>query len=184
LATRGLTLGRIVGFRTRTAEVTVRVASGHPERWKDVERVHLVERGGEDDPSRSLRKVLGARWYGDRLLLSLEGVEDASEAARLAGAVIEIPADQVPDPGEGRFYLAHVLGAEVVDRRAGAIGKVQDILETKGVDLLSVLTPDGREVLVPMAPEILLAVDVDRGVVEVALPEGLLDLDRAPGEPR
>lgn len=184
MASRGLTLGRIIGFRTRTAEVAIRVASGHPERWTKVEQVFLVASGERDGGSRKLRKVRSARCYGNRLVLALDGIDDPSEAARLKGALVEVPADQVPDPGEGVFYLAHVVGATVVDRRLGEIGIVEDVIETGGVDLLSVRTPDRREVLIPMAPEILIEVDVEGGIARVDLPEGLLDLDRPAGESR
>jgi ribosomal 30S subunit maturation factor RimM len=52
---------------------------------------------------------------------------------------------------------------------------VTEVLKTGGVEVLLIAGPE-REHMVPMADEICVEVDVERKVIRVDPPEGLLDL--------
>ena len=56
------------------------------------------------------------------------------------------------------------------------IGHVDDVLATPGTDLLGVRGADGRQHLIPMAAEIVLAISESEGRITVRVPQGLLDL--------
>lgn len=167
-----LPVGRIAGFRGTRGELTVRVPSGVAERWTALRRVWVGKPGGalEPDP----RDIEASRAYRDRLVLKLRGVENASEAEKLVGFWVFADGRDVPRLPEGTYYVARLVGLEVVDEKAGRLGRVEDVIETGGVDLLVVRRDGGAEVLVPLARSIVLAVDEDEGSIRVRLPEGLL----------
>ena len=156
--------------------MTVRVASGEADRWKDVRRVLLADRQG--DAGRGY-DVENARAYGDRLVLKLRGVSDAGEAAALEGHLVLVPAADVPELQNGTFWVSRLVGFRVVDERGEVLGTLDDVVETGGTDLLQVRGQDGEEILVPMAREIVLEIRDDAATIVVRLPEGLRDLNRS-----
>ena len=165
--TDALPLGRVAGHRGAHGELTIRVASGDGARWTQLQEILL--------DGRSYR-VEQARAYGDRLVLKLFGVADASAAAGLKGLEAAAPAGEVPILPEGRYWVSRLLGARVADEARGDLGLVTDVVETGGADLLLVREDSGRERLVPLAREIVLEIDEAAGRISVRLPEGLFEL--------
>ena len=54
---------------------------------------------------------------------------------------------------------------------------MSSIIENPGQALIAVARPDGSgETLIPVVDEFIRAVDVDERLIEVGVPEGLLDL--------
>lgn len=174
-----MVIGRVGNFRGRDGELTVRVASGAADRWTGLRRVGLrfpVESGDE-----ARFEVESARAYGDRLVLKLRGVDNATAAADLRGRFVVAPSEDVPELPRGTHYAARLVGLPVEDALTGPVGRIVDVLATGGADVLVVEAQDGSEVLIPFAKEITVRVDAERVVVR--MPEGLLDLNRGQGEP-
>ena len=79
----------------------------------------------------------------------------------------------------GSFYLEELVGCRVVEQASGAeLGRVREVLPTGGTDLLAVDTPEGKELLIPLAEEFCLRVAPEEKLIQVILPEGLRDLNR------
>lgn len=172
----GLVLGRVTGHRGGSGELTVRVASGDAARWTGLRRVVLVAAGVESE-----REIESARAYRDRLVLKLEGVDDANAAEGLRGNVVKTLPDDVPELPEGRYWLDDLVGREVVDRNAGRLGRVVDVIETGGGEVLVVAPADGEdddEILIPLVRQFVLGVDGDTGEIRTDAPSDLLALNR------
>ena len=97
------------------------------------------------------------------------------EAGMLVGCHCLIPRDSIDDsvfreaPGMWEDWT-------VVDAAVGEVGQVVGFVDNPGQALLEVQRPDGSTALVPVVDEIVREVDVEAGMVHVALPQGLLDL--------
>lgn len=99
-----------------------------------------------------------------------------SDAEKLVGLEVRIPlAERAPLPG-GSYYVTDLIGCEVREEGA-AIGVVRDVEFTGGTPLLAVDSPQG-EVLIPLADEICVHVDLAARRIDVVLPEGLRELNR------
>ena len=55
----------------------------------------------------------------------------------------------------------------------GVLGRVIDVFELPGQNVLSVRLSDGREVMIPAIPEFLNDIDMDRQTVTVSVIEGM-----------
>lgn len=166
-------LGRVSGPRGRSGEITVRVVSGHADRWTELQTVE-IERESEVET----HEVESARAYRDRLVLKLRGVDDTGAAVALKGARVLAPEGQVPELPPGVHYAAWLVGLRVRDEEGAPLGVVADVMETAANDLLVVEHPDGHEWLVPMVNAVVVEIREDTGEVIVRPPEGLLDLNR------
>jgi len=151
----------------------VRVYRGGAARWTEIRRVWI----GDGDRA-GFRVVQRARAYDDRLVLKLEGVDDASAAAGLRGWPVAVAAEDAPALEEGEHYSALLVGLQVIDEHGGTVGRVTDVMPTGGADLLVVEGSTGGEILIPFAPGIVEHVDEAEGVIRIRPPEGLLELNR------
>jgi 16S rRNA processing protein RimM len=164
--------------------MTVKVASGEAARWTGLTAVFAgapaVDASEEPVPF----EVERARAYRDRLVLKLKGVDDPNAAEALKGKWILAPAAQIPALPEDVYFVERLVGREVVNERGDALGRVEDVLATGGVDLLVVRGSRGAELLVPLARSIVLEVGEGSGPIVVRLPEGLAPEEPRSGEPR
>jgi 16S rRNA processing protein RimM len=79
---------------------------------------------------------------------------------------------------EGTYFVTDLIGCEVWEENsAEPLGTVRDVLIT-GTSVLMVDTSSG-ELLVPLATEICTRIDIAARRIEVRLPDGLRDLNRA-----
>ncbi len=152
--------------------------SDFPDRLSERRNLSALAPGGA---RRDLE--LEEHWlHQGRLILKFRGVDSISEAEALRGCEIQIRREQrVPLPA-GSVYVSDLIGCTVSDVAGGqsrGIGVVADVRFGFGdAPLLEVR--DGRiEHLVPFAEEYLKRLDLEARMVEMALPEGLLDLASA-----
>ena len=176
---KALVLGRVSGFRGNHGEITVKVVSGEAARWVHLSRVVVSGSGPgiEDGP----RKVESARAYRDRLVLKLSGVNDASGAAALRGSDVLAAAEDVPRLPQDVYWVERLVGARVMDAVLGDIGRVADVIEAGGGDLLLVKDDQGVETLIPMVKQFVTGIDEASGTILLALPEGLRGLNAEGG---
>lgn len=136
-----------------------------------------VELCDEHDPNAAERYEVSACGPGRRgeVRLALRGVGDRDAAAALKGLLVRAPASLLPTLEEGEYYWYELVGCEVVGDRAGHIGRVRELWEAGGHDLLVVVADDGREHLVPTAEAILREIDLDARRIQIDDLPGLVD---------
>ena len=115
-------------------------------------------------------RVRAARVHKGAVIAALEGVEDVNAAMALKGKTVYIARADARLP-EGAFFLADILGAEVVDELGARLGVLAEVLENPGNRIYVVRGE--REHLIPAVPEFILNTDVEGGVITVRLIEGM-----------
>lgn len=75
-----------------------------------------------------------------------------------------------------------VEGMNVVDAEAGALGTALAIESYPGQDMLVVRRPDGAQLLIPFVEALVTELDFERGLIQVALPSGLIELSQGSEE--
>jgi len=132
--------------------------------------------------------VASATWHSGRLLVTFEGYEDRTAVEQLRNALVSVdrPADERPEDPE-EFYDSDLEGCEVVVDGSDSdsdsdgvvigvgIGVVREVSHLPGQDLLVVVTPDEREVLIPFVSAFVPHVDVSAKRIVITPPEGLLE---------
>ena len=121
-------------------------------------------------------RITDARVEGRRPILALEGYATVEAAEELAGVELRVPETELQALPEGTYYLHQLVGCRVETADGSVIGTVQRVDGGAGAAVLSVDAPSG-EVLVPLAQEICVGIDVGARVIRVKLPEGLLELN-------
>jgi len=177
-------VGRIAAAHGLRGELAVDALSDVPDRFTPGASLLLTLPGAL--PGTPPRPVVVTRSrplpsrHKDRLLLSLQGIDDRTAAEGLRGALLEVTATAVPPAPEGSYYHFDLVGCRCADRRAGDLGEVVEVIEGGGGDLLRVVatTADGeaaRELLLPFVEAYLAEVDVAGRRILWDLPEGLIE---------
>jgi 16S rRNA processing protein RimM len=122
--------------------------------------------------------IVDARVEGRRPILAFEGCGSVEAADLLAGAELRVPEGALLPLPEGSYYLHQLAGCRVETTEGALVGTVRRVEGGAGA---AVLTVDGAlgEVLVPLAQEICVGIDVGARVIRVRMPEGLLELNEA-----
>ena len=121
--------------------------------------------------------LLSAEVYREKVVLGLEGVTEAGEAAGLVGSDILLQSKDLVDLPEGTYYIFRLVGLEVLGPEGRSLGRVQEVISTGGTDLLRVGGVEGRDFLIPFARSICRRIDPEAGIIEIDPPEGLLEID-------
>ncbi len=123
---------------------------------------------GDEERHRAVR-IAGVREHKGRLLLRLEGVEDANAAAAFAGAGLYAERERIAlEPDE--HLDDDLVGCAVFDVAGAAIGSVTAVDHYPSSDMLIV---NGK--MIPMVRAFIRDIDTTAKRIVVELPAGLLD---------
>lgn len=112
---------------------------------------------------------------GDMCKLRIEGVGTAEEAQKLVGKLLYIDREDAELP-EDSWFIADIIGLPVYDADDGRLyGRVREILQNGPTDVYVLKAGDGRELMFPSIPEVLLNVDVEGERIEIRPLKGLFD---------
>jgi len=103
--------------------------------------------------------------HSGTLLAQLGGLESREAALKLKGSKVFVPREALPKAQEGHYYLADLLGLEVVNERGEALGVVKRWMFNGAQDVMEVA--GDRTHLVPWIPAVVRKVDLQQKRIEV-----------------
>lgn len=163
-------IARIVKPRGLRGELVGELLTDFPERFEALETVV----GLFPDGTRRDLKIEDAWFQKDRIVLRFAGIDSIDEAEKLRGTEICVPEADAVELDEDEFFDWQLEGCEVRTVEDERIGTVREVMRTGGTENLVV--GDGeREFLIPFAGSICTEVDVEKKLIRVDLPEGLLE---------
>jgi len=121
-------------------------------------------------------RIVSFRLQGGRPVVGFEGRPRVEDVEALAGLELRVPEESLQPLEPGSFYHHQLVGCLVEDIHGAPIGRVRRVEGGAGGSLLVVEGVRG-EVLVPLAAEICVEVDVAGGRIRIDPPEGLLELN-------
>ena len=108
-------------------------------------------------------------------------MDSITDAEQLAGLIVAVPRSERVPLAEDEVYIGDLIGCTLVDvARPDApvvVGPIEDVDRAAGSAPLLIVQGASGEVLVPFAKIYLRKVDLDALRVEMALPEGLTELN-------
>ena len=166
-----LLVGRVARAHGNRGQVIVNLDTDFAE---DRFRAGAVLFVGAEATPRGIRAV---RFHQGRPIVSLEGIDTMNDAEALAGAELKMAAAALPALPAGTYYRHDLVGCEVRTEADESLGRVVDV---DGPMERSVLVVDGTqgELLIPLAADICVRIDLKARAIVVTLPEGLLELNR------
>ena len=190
-------LARIRRPQGRKGEVFAEILTDFPERFAERRRLWLLresvaERAVHHSPGSEAGRPAGSisplpiqlkhHWlHKGGVVLHFEGVDSISDAERLAGMIVAIPLEQRAALAEDEVYIADLVGCALVNvanpDAPVMVGEIEDVERDVGPAPILMVRGTAGEVLVPFAKSYLRRMDLEGKRVEMALPEGLVDLN-------
>jgi 16S rRNA processing protein RimM len=178
-------LARILHAQGRKGEVFANILTDFPEKFAERRQLWLLAAPGAGSvvPPREIELV--NHWlHKGGIVLHFAGVDSITAAETLKGLIVAIPRAERAAVAEDEIYVGDLIGCTLVNV-AGAepvtVGEIEDVDQTAGPVALLVVRGTAGEVLIPFAKSYLRKIDSEGKRVEMALPEGLVELN-APGE--
>lgn len=110
---------------------------------------------------------LDHRASGRGFVVQLKGIEDREIAEELVGEEIQIERSSLPEPEDGEYYWADLLGMQVVTVDETVLGHIDRLLETGAQDVM-VVKAGSRERMLPFVQgPIVKKVDIPARRIEV-----------------
>ena len=151
-----ISIGAVLKPQGIRGEIKVKVFFDSAEDLKNFRRVFV---GGEEF------QIMSVRAQGEFAYVVLRGIADRNAAELLRGKDIEVYHGELPEPPDGRYYIADLTGCEVVTANGEAIGTVVSVTPAK-TDIYTLETPKG-EVSFAAAEGVIESVDVENKRITV-----------------
>ncbi len=179
-------LARIRHTQGRKGEVFADILTDFPEKFSERKRLWLL--GASVRPATALapREVeLITHWlHKGGIVLHFAGVDSISAAEILKGLIVAVPRAERAALGEDEVYTGDLIGCtlvDVADTKPVTVGEIDGVDRTAGRVALLMVRGAAGEVLIPFAKSYLRSIDLKARRVEMALPEGLVELN-VPGK--
>jgi len=160
----------VVGFLRRPhgvqGEIIMDLHTDFPERLRGGRKLFA---GEEHKPM----TLAGARPHAKGMLVKFKGIDTPEAAGQFRNQWVYVKATGLPSLPEGKIYQHELFGFEVVDENDVSLGQLVEIIETGANDVYVVKAADGREILLPAIPSVVLEVDPVRRLMRVHMLEGL-----------
>jgi 16S rRNA processing protein RimM len=171
-------LARIRRTQGRKGEVFADILTDFPEKFASRRNLRLV---AADRQARQVELV--HHWpHKGGIVLHFAGVDSISAAESLIGSFVAIPLTERAPLAADEIYIGDLIGCTLVDVAGPApvdLGTIEDVDRTAGPTPLLVVHGGSGEILVPFANSYLRKIDLAAKRIEMALPEGLADLNES-----
>lgn len=193
-ASSWIALAHLLRPQGRKGELLAELLTDFPERFEERKQVFLAAPGFDGEAAQARAAEVVAFWLPvgkneGRVVLQFAGVDSISQAEALAGLEVIVPDNERVPLDDDAVYISELVGCTVYDG-AQPIGEITDVQFPATPDgsrrledaapLLEVISPDGNEILIPFAKAFIVRVDTKDKRVEMALPEGLVEVNQSP----
>ncbi len=171
-------IGAIAGVRGLKGEVRIKSFTADPD---DIAAYGPVS---TEDGERTYRINVTARVKG-LIIARLDGIDDRDAAETLKGTRLYVPKSVLPEPDDGDFYHADLIGLKAETEDGDTLGTVKAVHNFGAGDIIEIAAAPGggpgegkEDLMVPFTAELVPEVDLNEGRIVVAPPEVL----EAPGD--
>jgi 16S rRNA processing protein RimM len=105
------------------------------------------------------KNVVWCKLQADRVILKIEGIDSMDQAATYKNKYVEVKREDAVKLNEGEYFIADLIGCNVVDELGTELGKVFDVIQTHSNDVYWVKGKE--ELLVPALKKIVVKIDVE-----------------------
>jgi 16S rRNA processing protein RimM len=156
-------LGVVTGAHGLEGEVKVKTFTGAPESLGAYGPVTTGD--GRQLAVAGLRAVKGGE-----ALVRFKGITNRNAAESLKGQKLLVPRAALPDPEEGEFYLADLVGCAVEDRSGKSLGQVLAVHNFGAGDMIEIGATGGETRFIPFTDDAVPAVDIAGRRIVVEIP--------------
>lgn len=166
-----LQVGIITSTHGVRGEVKVYPTTDDPRRFRRLKEV-VLDTGRE----RLNLEIEGVKFFKQFVILKFKGLDNINDIEKYRQKSLYVTRKNAVRLQRDEYFIADLIGLKVQDEDGTELGTVKDVIETGANDVYEVEMADGRSLLLPAIKQCILNVDVENGMMQVHVLEGLLDL--------
>jgi 16S rRNA processing protein RimM len=127
--------------------------------------------GSEKQPVR----LASWRLQKNMVVIELEGIDSVEKAQKLSGELIFVSREDI-ELDEDVWFIRDLIGLEVYDADTGLhYGTVEEILQNAPTDVYCIRSTEGKQLLFPSIPEVLIKTDLEERKILIRPLKGLFE---------
>lgn len=162
-----------IGVITQThgvrGEVKVFPTTDDPARYKKLKKV-ILDTGKEQLPL----EIQSVKFFKQFVILKFKGIDHINDVERYRRCPLLVGREDAVPLGENEYFIADMIGMDVLTEDGKAFGTLKDVIETGANDVYVIDSAAYGEVLIPAVRECILDVDVKAQKMKIHLLEGLI----------
>ena len=166
-----LQVGIITSTHGVRGEVKVYPTTDDPRRFRRLKEV-VLDTGRE----KINLEIEGVKFFKQFVIMKFKGLENINDIEKYRQKSLYVTRKNAVRLQRDEYFIADLIGLKVQDEDGTELGTVKDVIETGANDVYEVEMADGRSLLLPAIKQCILNVDVENGMMQVHVLEGLLDL--------
>ena len=166
-----LEVGKIVNTHGLRGEVKVVPWTDYPEVFEDIETVYIKKKYDYERLD-----IAGIKYQKNNLIIRFAQLKDINEAEKYKNRVLYAERASLGELPEGVYYIADLIGLDVVKEDGEKVGVISDVFNTGSNDIYEVKREGQKNLLLPVIDDVVLNIDVENKKVTVRMMEGLEDL--------
>lgn len=162
-------IGQIVNTHGVKGVVKINPFTDDIERFEELKSIFIVK--NKQLLEYEIEKV---KYQKNMLLVKFKNIDDLNMAENFKGCYLKIHRKDARELPEGTYFIADIIGSDVVTDEGVHLGKVDDIYNTGSNDIYVVKDELGKQILLPNIKDVILDIDIVKQVVTVHLLDGLI----------
>lgn len=164
-----LQVGVITSTHGIRGEVKVFPTTDDPKRFKKLKQV-ILDTGKE---KRDL-EVESVKFFKQFVILKFKGIDNINEVERYKRCPLLVTRDHAVPLQEDEYFIADMIGMQVVTEDGAVFGTLKDVIETGANDVYIIESSEQGEVLVPAIKECILDINIEEQKMQIHLMDGLI----------
>lgn len=164
-----LQVGVISSTHGIRGEVKVYPTTDEKTRFQELKEV-ILDTGKEQ----MTLEIENVRYFKQMVILKFRGIENINDIERYKGRPLLVCREDAVPLDENEYYIADLIGMDVVTEDGFFFGRLSDVMETGANDVYIIQTEKQGEVLIPAIHECILDVDPEKRQMKIHLMKGLI----------
>lgn len=164
-----LQVGVITSTHGIRGEVKVFPTTDDPNRFKSLKKL-VLDTGKTYLPL----EIEGVKFFKQFVILKFKGIDNINDIEKYKKMPLLVSREDAVELEEDEYFMADMIGMEVVTEDGKRFGELKDIMETGANDVYVVESDVHGEVLIPAIKECILDVDVENDKMTIRLMNGLI----------
>lgn len=165
-----LQVGAITSTHGVRGEVKVFPTTDNVKRFSKLKEVEL-----ETNEGTVTLHIQGVKYFKQFAILKFEEYQSLNEVEAIKGRRLFVTRENAVKLQKNEYFIADLIGMKVIDTDLNLEGTLMDVMQTGANDVYEIKLSDGRNFLLPAIKDCIKKVDMESGVMDIHILEGLLD---------
>lgn len=163
-----LRIGKIVNTHGIKGEVRVIPLTD------DISRFERLEHAFLDDEKLMKVDIEYVKYHKNFVIVKFKGLDNINDVEKYKDIYMLVDRENAIKLPEDAYFVCDIIGIEVKDINGSNLGAITDVISTGSNDVY-VVKKDSGELLVPALKSVVKEIDIDKKIMIVELPEGLVN---------